>query len=159
VDAVHSQEQLLGRLSSGKTRDTPVFDPNGLARDKYTPPEEKNAQFWYDIANEEIAKRVKLPQADKRKAKNLIMFLGDGMSLSTVAAARILKGQLKGNTGEEDSLSFEQFPHTGLSRVSIPLNSRKIKYSNENLHILVDLLLQCSSGRFCLHSNCVFVWS
>lgn len=116
IDAVHSQEQLVGRTSTGKTRDLSAIDPNAMAKNKYTPPEEKNAQFWYDIANEEIAKRVKLPQADKRKAKNLIMFLGDGMSLTTVAAARILKGQLKGNTGEEDSLSFEQFPHTGLSR-------------------------------------------
>ncbi|XP_030387605.1 membrane-bound alkaline phosphatase-like [Scaptodrosophila lebanonensis] len=44
------------------------------------------------------------------------MFLGDGMSLTTVTAARILQGQRKGNTGEEDALSFEKFPHTGLSR-------------------------------------------
>ncbi|XP_034477173.1 membrane-bound alkaline phosphatase-like [Drosophila innubila] len=113
---VHSQEQLLGRSNGGKSRDMSDFDPNSLAKNKYTPPEEMNAQFWYDVANEEIAKRVNLPQGDKRKAKNLIMFLGDGMSLTTVAAARILKGQLKGNTGEEDSLSFERFPHTGLSR-------------------------------------------
>ncbi|KAL7737064.1 hypothetical protein ACLKA6_005285 [Drosophila palustris] len=113
---VHNQDQLLGRSNSGKTRDMSAFDPNALGRNKYTPPEEKNAQFWYDLAHSEIEKRVNLPQADKRKAKNVIMFLGDGMSLTTVAAARILKGQLKGNTGEEDSLSFEQFPHTGLSR-------------------------------------------
>jgi len=46
------------------------------------------------------------------------MFLGDGMPLATVAAARILKGQRLGNTGEESSLSFERFPYTGLSRVS-----------------------------------------
>jgi len=70
------------------------------------------------ISAEEIAKRLELPQMDKRKAKNVILFLGDGMSLSTVAAARIHKGQLKGNTGEEDALSFEKFPYTGLSRVS-----------------------------------------
>ncbi|KAL7737063.1 hypothetical protein ACLKA6_005284 [Drosophila palustris] len=116
LKAVHSQEQLVGRSTTGKTRDLSDIDPNAMAKNKYTPPEEKNAQFWYDLAHAEIEKRVNLPQADKRKAKNVIMFLGDGMSLTTVAAARILKGQLKGNTGEEDSLSFEQFPHTGLSR-------------------------------------------
>jgi len=89
-----------------------------MAKGKTGPEAEKNAQFWYDLAHEEIAKRLELPQIDKRKAKNVILFLGDGMSLSTVAAARIHKGQLKGNTGEEDALSFEKFPYTGLSRVS-----------------------------------------
>ncbi|XP_060658076.1 membrane-bound alkaline phosphatase [Drosophila nasuta] len=117
ITEIHNQDQLLGRSTVAQTRDSMAgFDPNSLAKNKYTPPEEKNAEFWYDIANAEIAKRLKLPQPDTRKAKNLILFLGDGMSLTTVAAARILKGQLKGNTGEEDSLSFESFPHTGLSR-------------------------------------------
>ncbi|XP_017865445.1 PREDICTED: alkaline phosphatase [Drosophila arizonae] len=114
---VHTQEQLVGQSRPlPAARGGNIMDPNALAKNKYTPPEEKDAQFWYDIANEEIAKRLALPQADKRKAKNLIMFLGDGMSLTTIAAARILKGQLKGNTGEEDALSFEKFPYTGLSR-------------------------------------------
>ncbi|XP_064543223.1 membrane-bound alkaline phosphatase [Drosophila montana] len=116
MSEVHNQEQLVGRSSVGKARDVNLLDPNALGKNKYTPPEEKAAQFWYDLANEEIAKRLALPQVDKRKAKNLIMFLGDGMSLTTLAAARILKGQLKGNTGEEDALSFEKFPYTGLSR-------------------------------------------
>lgn len=50
------------------------------------------------------------------RAKNVILFLGDGMSLTTVAAARILEGQRKGNTGEENQLSWESFPHTALSK-------------------------------------------
>lgn len=113
----------MGPSVIASTRDVNIIDPNAMAKNKYTPPEEKDAQFWYDIANEEIAKRLALPQPDKRQAKNIIMFLGDGMSLTTIAAARILKGQLKGNTGEEDSLSFEKFPYTGLSRVSREQNS------------------------------------
>ncbi|XP_017150765.1 membrane-bound alkaline phosphatase [Drosophila miranda] len=116
MSEIHNQEQLLGSASNaGKTRES-FMDPNGLAKGKTGPEEEKNAQFWYDLAHEEIAKRLELPQVDKRKAKNVIMFLGDGMSLSTVAAARIHKGQLKGNPGEEDSLSFEKFPYSGISR-------------------------------------------
>jgi len=50
------------------------------------------------------------------KAKNVILFLGDGMSLTTVAAARILAGQRAGQPGEETLLSWEHFPHTALSR-------------------------------------------
>jgi alkaline phosphatase len=51
-----------------------------------------------------------------RPARNLILFLGDGMSLTTVAAARILEGQRRGLAGEENLLSFERFPYTALSR-------------------------------------------
>jgi alkaline phosphatase len=52
------------------------------------------------------------------KAKNVIMFLGDGLSIPTLAAARTYLGQSQGHTGEETVLSFEAFPHTGLSKVN-----------------------------------------
>ncbi len=48
-------------------------------------------------------------------ARNIILFVGDGMSMTTVTAARIFAGQLDGATGEEHRLSFEQFPWTGLA--------------------------------------------
>lgn len=51
-----------------------------------------------------------------RRAKNVILFVGDGMGISTVTAARILEGQLRGESGEENQLSFEQFPHLALSK-------------------------------------------
>ena len=35
-----------------------------------------------------------------KKAKGVILFIGDGMGLSTVTAARILEGQLNGMLGE-----------------------------------------------------------
>ncbi|MFL2522817.1 MAG: alkaline phosphatase [Candidatus Azotimanducaceae bacterium] len=47
-------------------------------------------------------------------AKNVIFFLGDGMGISTVTAARIYAGQTAGATGEEYSLAFEEFPHLAL---------------------------------------------
>lgn len=50
------------------------------------------------------------------KAKNVILFVGDGMGISTLTAARILEGQLKGMMGEENNLSFELMPYTGLSK-------------------------------------------
>lgn len=45
------------------------------------------------------------------------MFLGDGMSIPTLMAARTYLGQMKGNTGEEDQLHWENFPYVGLSKV------------------------------------------
>ncbi|MDG2089504.1 MAG: alkaline phosphatase [Gammaproteobacteria bacterium] len=49
-------------------------------------------------------------------AKNIILFVGDGMSMTTVTAARIFAGQQAGQSGEDSSLSFERFPWTGLSK-------------------------------------------
>ena len=48
------------------------------------------------------------------KAKNVILFIGDGMGISTITAARIYEGQKRGETGEENSLSFEKFPNVAL---------------------------------------------
>lgn len=47
-------------------------------------------------------------------AKNVILFVGDGMGISTVTAARILAGQMEGKDGEEHRLSFETMPFSGL---------------------------------------------
>ena len=47
------------------------------------------------------------------KAKNVILFVGDGMGISTITAARILAGQLEGEMGEEHQLSFETMPFSG----------------------------------------------
>lgn len=61
----------------------------------------------------ETAKNVRVR---KGKAKNVILFLGDGMSTSTPTAARIFEGQQRGESGEENSLSFELFPFTALAK-------------------------------------------
>lgn len=50
------------------------------------------------------------------RTKNVILFIGDGMGVSTVTAARILEGQLNGMDGEENNLSFDLFPSTGLAK-------------------------------------------
>ena len=50
----------------------------------------------------------------KKQAKNLILFIGDGMGVSTVTAGRIFDGQSLGKNGEEHSLAFEDFDHVAL---------------------------------------------
>lgn len=47
-------------------------------------------------------------------AKNVILFIGDGMGISTITAARIFAGQRQGHPGEEHQLSFDQFPNVAL---------------------------------------------
>ncbi len=50
------------------------------------------------------------------RAKNVIIFIGDGMGVSTVTGIRILAGQMQGDTGEEHVLSWETFPNVALSK-------------------------------------------
>ncbi|MBL4575665.1 MAG: alkaline phosphatase [Opitutaceae bacterium] len=57
-----------------------------------------------------------LPAVQENKARNVILFIGDGMGVSTVTAVRILDGQLKGGYGEENILAWEKFPHVALSK-------------------------------------------
>lgn len=49
-------------------------------------------------------------------AKNVILFLGDGMGVSTVTAARIFEGQQQGRDGERNLLSFEKLPYLAMSK-------------------------------------------
>ncbi len=72
-------------------------------------------QKWYTQGAQ--AARAGAAQSPKpNKAKNVILFVGDGMGLSTIAAARILEGQRNGATGEENRLSFERLPYVALSK-------------------------------------------
>ncbi len=60
--------------------------------------------------------KAKAVKTRKGKAKNVILFVGDGMGVSTLTAARIFEGQLRGESGEENRLSFEEFPYSALSK-------------------------------------------
>ncbi len=66
---------------------------------------------WQRDGREAVEQAVKLTPITTR-AKNVILFVGDGMGISTVTAARILHGQQIGRTGEENVLSFEELPYT-----------------------------------------------
>ena len=68
---------------------------------------------WWLAGREQLENRVNL-QPRLQQAKNIILFVGDGMSVTTVTAARIFDGQSRGNPGENNSLSFERFPYLAL---------------------------------------------
>jgi alkaline phosphatase len=70
---------------------------------------------WYEDGRAAVAQARRLGP-NSGHAKNVILFVGDGMGLTTVTAARILEGQQRGETGEENLLSFEHFPHVALTK-------------------------------------------
>ncbi|XP_059807767.1 alkaline phosphatase, tissue-nonspecific isozyme-like isoform X4 [Hypanus sabinus] len=81
------------------------------------PPEhEMNPMFWRNQAQETLKRALSLQKLNTGVAKNLILFLGDGMGIPTVTAARILKGQLENKNGEEGFLEMDKFPHIALAK-------------------------------------------
>lgn len=78
--------------------------------------EENTETYWKEYA--QILLRYNLEkQPIEGRAKNIILFLGDGMSIPTLGAARVYSAQKRGASGEENYLSFEKFPFVGLSKV------------------------------------------
>jgi alkaline phosphatase len=73
---------------------------------------DESPRQWFEAGASVASERG----AGKQNARNLILFVGDGMGPTTVAAARIFAGQAQGGKGEENLLSFERFPYTGYSK-------------------------------------------
>lgn len=72
--------------------------------------------YWLKSGQENL-RRILTHRNNENRAKNIIIFIGDGMGISTITAGRIYKGQIKGNTGEEYKLAFEMFPNAGFAKV------------------------------------------
>lgn len=73
-------------------------------------PDHQTRNAWYQDAKQRLTEKTAI--TPKNQVKNIILFVGDGMGISTLTAARIYEGQKLGGSGEEHYLSFEQFPYT-----------------------------------------------
>ncbi|XP_052465571.1 alkaline phosphatase-like [Carassius gibelio] len=87
----------------------------GMAKPEF-PESEKDPDFWKEWAQRTLKNALTLQDLNKNIAKNIILFLGDGMGVPTVTAARILKGQMSGHSGEETQLEMDKFPFVALSK-------------------------------------------
>ena len=80
---------------------------------------------WFAAGKAAVEKNAAI-QRNSGRAKNVILFIGDGMGISTVTAARILAAQqpniidpnntAPASSGEENALSFEKFSYLALSK-------------------------------------------
>eukprot|EP00096_Caligus_rogercresseyi_P009600 TRINITY_DN3280_c0_g1_i1.p1 TRINITY_DN3280_c0_g1~~TRINITY_DN3280_c0_g1_i1.p1 ORF type:complete len:542 (+),score=89.09 TRINITY_DN3280_c0_g1_i1:261-1886(+) len=69
--------------------------------------------YWASLAKDDL--RFKISQVpNNNEIKNVIIVIGDGMGLNTITPGRIYKGQKMGKLGEDESLTWEKFPSTGL---------------------------------------------
>lgn len=71
--------------------------------------QEGSRTFWRNKAQNHLM-NILSRQSIEKKAKNVILFLGDGMGMTTVSATRPHMGN------ENNLLSFERFPFYGLSK-------------------------------------------
>jgi alkaline phosphatase len=78
-------------------------------------PDPREGDTWFKAGRNSVRDASRFI-ADEAPARNVILFVGDGMGISTITAARILAGQLREETGEENRLAFENLPHVALSK-------------------------------------------
>lgn len=74
---------------------------------------ERDGDYWNNNAQDILRRQLQKNTLNKNIAKNIILFLGDGMSIPTLTATRIYMG------GEDKDLPFEKFPFSGLSKVCV----------------------------------------
>lgn len=74
-------------------------------------------EYWYEQARAALRKRLQYATDRRPHAKNVLLFVGDGMGVSTATAARILRGQRLGKSGEEHELAWDSFPTVALAKV------------------------------------------
>lgn len=98
------------------SEDDPRWDthiPNWWDEDNFVPPvgpvEERSPEFWTQFGQSELADKIERKQ-NLNRAKNIVLFVGDGMGLSTLMATRSYIDDV------QTKLSFERFPYSGLSK-------------------------------------------
>ncbi|RLU24078.1 hypothetical protein DMN91_004287 [Ooceraea biroi] len=86
---------------------------------------QQEREVWYEAATRAIETRIRAAALSTSVtgtmpptgvARGVVLFVGDGMGMSTLTAARILSGQRRGNPGEEVQLAWDSFPAVALAR-------------------------------------------
>ncbi|XP_058459068.1 alkaline phosphatase-like [Malaya genurostris] len=86
----------------------PMDDP------EWEPPQgpqlELDQHYWITSGQQLLGEQLSKNRVDLNVAENVIIFIGDGMSIATQTATRMYMG------GENMRLAFEQFPYCGLAK-------------------------------------------
>ena len=85
--------------------------PAEVAPDKE--PHETTADEYAAQGRAQLEARLAMP-VNQGKAKNLIIFIGDGMGISTLTAGRIWQGQKAGRDGESNETTVDSLPYSAV---------------------------------------------
>ena len=91
-----------------------ALTPSAFGAPSPSPAAEANPAYWRAVGAKALAAQAAAYRGET--AKNVILFIGDGMGITSVSAARIYAGQKAGGLGEDHQLSFERFPAVALSK-------------------------------------------
>ena len=80
-----------------------------------------------------ILQAIRRIQELNKPPKNIIFMMGDGMGVSTLAAARIYLAQTRNLTGEAAALAWESMPYAALSKVQVGIFSDSPSHVNNSL--------------------------
>lgn len=94
---------------------TAVILPAALPAAALAEPASPSADKYF-IEGQSTLQARKAIKENRKPAKNVILFVGDGLDPTTITAARIFDGQTRGEPGEENFLAFERFPHVAMSK-------------------------------------------
>ena len=115
--------KLLHVVDSGNVDRYHVIDRSDSRTDRQAGTRAGNAGIWDNtnwnqLADNELQEALRVADnVNKNTAKNVIMFIGDGMGVSTYSTARLYYAENKKLSHKDIYLSFEKLPHVGLSRV------------------------------------------
>ena len=102
------------KLISTKLSVTVALAASSLCATADILPSHQTQSVWFKEANANIAMKESTMNTPIT-AKNVILFVGDGMGITTLTGSRIFEAQQAGaEFGEENELFFENFPHTAL---------------------------------------------
>lgn len=108
-----------GKLANNSSSTSGSFNLNNLPSEQV---------IWFEKGEAELLKAL-YRKENSRKARNVILFVADGMGPNTVTAARIY------GFGEDGLMAWEEFPNMGLLKVSLH-NYYKLVRSKSNLLVL-----------------------
>lgn len=92
-------------------QNAPLAPPTVTTRP--SPPPITTSAGYLNAGQAEL-KRLEADKPNNRKARNVIIFIGDGMGVSTLTAGRIYEGQQNGVDGESFVGEMDRLPYTAL---------------------------------------------
>lgn len=96
------------------TTEPPIGPTHPMDNPNWTPPvgpaEELEIDYWLSSGQNLLRKQLAKNRPNLNLAKNIIIIIGDGLSLATQMATRVYLGN------ENVELSFEKLPYTGLAK-------------------------------------------
>ena len=85
----------------------------GSASAQNANPVAQTGNEWFQQSQKTLEQTLNV-QPNTNQAKNVIIFVADGADPVSITATRILDGQQKGMSGEENVLSYDTFPNVAL---------------------------------------------